>query len=404
MYPFLTNEFQGIGGVIRYTPEDFQVTEIPAYPCTGEGEHVFLYVEKKNLSTLELVNRLASQLKISPHDVGYAGQKDCHALTRQYFSVPLRTLPYVEKINLSGVQVLSVQRHQNKLRIGHLHGNIFHILIRDYDKDKISNLSLIRDKLLEKGVPNYFGEQRFGSQNNTHIIGKALLQKNGHDLLQSMFAPAPTLDSERIAKAKEYYASKEYDLAYKEMPSEFRTEKLLLKKLASGVTEDKIFSIIPKPMQTFYICAYQSWLFNEILACRLDNIDSIETGDLAVKHPGRTVFLVENAEKEQQRCKLHEISPSGPIFGCKMIQPQEKPLERELELLKRENITKEMFSLDGERRSLRFFLQDVSWEVVQEGIWLNFTLPKSCYATVVLREFIKYPQSQNFDFENAQFD
>jgi tRNA pseudouridine13 synthase len=404
MYPFLTKELQGIGGVIRYTPEDFQVTEIPAYPCTGTGEHIFLYVEKKDLYTLEVVNSLATQLKISPHDVGYAGQKDCHALTRQYFSVPQSALPYIEKINLPGVQILSIQRHQNKLRIGHLHGNIFHILIRDYNKDQIPNLSLIKEQLLEKGVPNYFGEQRFGSQNNTHIIGKAILQNNGHDLLEAMFAPAPTIDSERIAKAKEYYIHKEYDLAYKEMPAKFKTEKLLLKKLASGVPEKNIISMIPKQMHTFFICAYQSWLFNEILTSRLDHLDSIETGDLAVKHPGRTVFLVEDSNIEQQRCKLHEISASGPIYGRKMIQPQGKPLEREMELLQKENITKEMFPLDGERRSLRFFLQDLSWEIVPEGIWINFTLPKSCYATVVLRELMKYSQSQNFGFENAQFD
>jgi len=142
-------------------------------------------------------------------------------------------------------------------------------------------------------------------------------------------------------------------------------------------------------MYTFYICAYQAWLFNEILSQRIEHLDSIELGDLAVKHPSRSVFFVEDQEKEQIRCNNKEISASGPIWGYKMIQPRYKPLQREIELLEKENISMSMFPILGERRSLRFFVQNLSWQKTEQGMWISFTLPKSCYATVVLREFMK---------------
>lgn len=389
MYPFLTNEFSGINGIIRHSPEDFQVTEIPAYPCSGEGEHIFLYIEKSNLTTLELVKQLSQKLKISLKDVGYAGQKDCHALTKQYISIPQKALPLIEKINIPNVKILSIQRHKNKLRLGHLQGNEFRICIRNYDESKECNIVSIANKLVDIGVPNYFGEQRFGIQNNTQWIGKAILQKDSKALLQVFFGTFTENDSPKMQQIKQYFLQGNYKSASEEIPSEFRTEKYILKKLAMGLSPEKIISIIPKHMHTFYICAYQAWLFNEILSQRIENLDNIELGDLAVKHPSRSVFLVEDQEKEQIRCNNKEISASGPIWGYKMIQPRYKPLQREIELLEKENISMSMFPILGERRSLRFFVQNLSWQKTEQGMWISFTLPKSCYATVVLREFMK---------------
>ena len=175
--------------------------------------------------------------------------------------------------------------------------------------------------------------------------------------MQVFFGTFTENDSPKMQQIKQYFLQGNYKSASEEIPSEFRTEKYILKKLAMGLSPEKIISIIPKHMYTFYICAYQAWLFNEILSQRIEHLDSIELGDLAVKHPSRSVFFVEDQEKEQIRCNNKEISASGPIWGYKMIQPRYKPLQREIELLEKENISMSMFPILGERRSLRFLFK-----------------------------------------------
>ncbi|MFN9719838.1 MAG: tRNA pseudouridine(13) synthase TruD, partial [Planctomycetota bacterium] len=159
---------------IRECLEDFVVEEIAAYALSGSGEHAFLWIEKRGLAAPELVNQIIRTLGVPSRDVGIAGQKDRHAVTRQYCSIPKRFAQDVERLNGPDLQVLSVTHHQNKLKTGHLKGNRFELRLRSATGFTTDDAIRVGDRLRElesSGFPNYFGPQRFGHDGNTLIDG-----------------------------------------------------------------------------------------------------------------------------------------------------------------------------------------------------------------------------------------
>ncbi|WP_372370378.1 tRNA pseudouridine(13) synthase TruD [Candidatus Uabimicrobium sp. HlEnr_7] len=389
--PFLTCDLPGIGGNIKQYPEDFMVEERLLFPLSGNGEHLYVLVEKKNITTTEVVRILCQKLSIQKRAVGYAGQKDARAITKQHFS--LHGVSEQQLKNLQGLdscKFLSSKRHDKKLKLGQISGNFFSIVIRNSKKD-ITLVRKILSHLQTVGVPNYFGAQRFGSTYNTHLLGKYLLLNNHNLFAEALFQPHHN-DRSRVATAKKYFSIKEYKEAYKTMPGTFEAEKVVLSNLARGKEIEYSVKRIPKKIKYFYICAYQSYLFNLSLAQRLPTLDILWDGDLAVLHPSRSVFLVDNSVKEQPRCTKNNISPSGPVFGYKMTCPRGKQLQIEKNIATQENLDIELFrdyKAKGERRSYRFFLQETDVSENEQGILVHFFLNKGCYATTVLREIMK---------------
>ena len=173
---YLTADLPGVGGAIKQRPEDFLVEELPLYEPAGEGEHLYLFVEKRGLSTTELVGVVARAFGVRPGDIGYAGMKDKQAITRQLLSIHLpgkagEAAPMPE-INHERVGVLWADRHANKLRRGHLKGNRFSIKIRGVDIGKVRAATSALRRLAATGAPNRAGEQRFGAHQNNHRIGR----------------------------------------------------------------------------------------------------------------------------------------------------------------------------------------------------------------------------------------
>src|SRR6266480_1679967 len=125
--PYLTRDFPGVGGTLKQRPEDFFVQEIPIYEPTGQGEHVFFEIQKRDVSTFDAINRIAAALGISTRDIGYAGLKDARALTRQILSAWGTTPERVMALALPDISVLWAQPHSAKLRLGHLAANRFAI-------------------------------------------------------------------------------------------------------------------------------------------------------------------------------------------------------------------------------------------------------------------------------------
>ena len=130
MHPYLTADIPGCGGTIKESPEDFRVEEIPSYLPCGSGEHCYLTIEKNGITTLEAIRRIAQNLKIQERDIGYAGMKDAVGITRQTISIQWITPEKALALDLDGVKVVSAERHSNKLKLGHLKGNRFRIVIR----------------------------------------------------------------------------------------------------------------------------------------------------------------------------------------------------------------------------------------------------------------------------------
>src|SRR5476651_2011038 len=145
--PLLTADLPGIGGKIKTLPEDFEVEEIPAYEPSGQGDFLYLWIEKRDMGAEYFTRQIARRLDLPVGEVGTAGLKDRHAVTRQMVSVPVRAESQLAKLDGDGVKVLSVSRHGNKLKAGHLHGNRFRILIRDVDPAADERIPPILDRL-----------------------------------------------------------------------------------------------------------------------------------------------------------------------------------------------------------------------------------------------------------------
>ncbi|AEB11891.1 tRNA pseudouridine(13) synthase TruD [Marinithermus hydrothermalis] len=329
-YPYLTADQPGIGGRIRVRTRDFQVEEVPAYPPSGQGEHLFIHLEKEGLTTRQVFEYIRDEMGVPEKLIGVAGLKDKHALTRQWFSIPKSHAPHLPRLErLPGVRVLEAAYHRNKLGVGHLKGNRFAILVRDPEGPP-ERARAILEALAAKGVPNYYGPQRFG------IGGK----------------------------------------------NPERGYRLVTTGKGRGTPW----------LKKFLIGSLQSLLFNDWVALRLERglYDRVVKGDIAKKHDSGGEFRVEDPEAETPRAQRLEISATGPLYGRKYFEATDEARRLEDAVLARYGLAREQFrARKGARRPVRFPLTDWSVEVTGEGVWLRFFLPKGSYATAVLREVMK---------------
>lgn len=351
-----------IAGSIKTHPEDFVVEEIPLYEHCGSGEHVYLSVQKKNLSHDDLLKIVARATHVLPNEIGYAGRKDLRAQTTQLLSVHLPNGDVELPSDLGGIRVLWQSRHTNKLHLGHLLGNRFKIRIRNADPGFTTLIQERMKYISREGIPNAFGPQRFGNYKNNHQLGKSILLE---DLDQVI-----------------------HDLALCDRP------------LSKRVTSYQSISAIAKPLRRLWVNALQSAIFNDGLAQRImeGTWSRPILGDLICMHGarGRTfeATVEEIKSKEfQSRVKLVEVSPTGPLWGRKMRDPGSTVLERELEVLQSFGLKKSDFVKTkqygvGGRRPLRVPVKNTS---IVEGedmhgpfVLAQFELPAGSYATVVI--------------------
>jgi tRNA pseudouridine13 synthase len=337
--PLLTVELPGMGGKIKTQPEDFEVEEIPAYEPSGQGDFLYLWIEKRDMGAEYFTRQVGKRLDIPAGEVGTAGLKDRRAVTRQMVSVPASVEARVQQLDGDGIKVLRVGRHSNKLRPGHLHGNRFRILIRDLipPADAARRANAILERIRLHGMPNYYGAQRFGHDGETLAMGLALLH------------------GERTAKP-------------------IRTP--FLKKLA--------------------LSAAQSALFNHVLAQRFRDglLRRVLPGDVMCKIPFGGMFVAQDVETEQMRFDAREIVTAGPIFGRKTFAAAAEAADREQAALTAFALTESSLRgfgklLQGTRRHNLVYLDDLAAAVEPDGLRLTFTLPAGSYATIVLREFTK---------------
>ena len=182
--PYLTADLPGTGGRIKTKTDDFIVREIPLYPASGQGIHVYFTIEKRGISTLSAVNMIARALGRKTMEIGYAGLKDTQAVARQTFSIEHESHTRIAALELPQIRILEVTRHQNKLKIGHLAGNHFTIKIRNDQwaiaggsvADAGQKATAVLQRLATTGVPNFFGPQRFGMRGDNHQLGLSLLR------------------------------------------------------------------------------------------------------------------------------------------------------------------------------------------------------------------------------------
>ena len=396
---YLTADRPGIGGQIKLRPEDFIVTEVPAYEPSGQGTHVYFCIQKRGMDTRTAVRRIAQALGVSPRDVGYAGQKDRHAVTRQTLSAEHVEPAAVEKLQIPDIGVLWVSRHTNKLRLGHLRGTRFDLKIRGVGPEALIAARDILDHLNRRGVPNYFGPQRFGVRGNGHRLGLALIRRDNREFVDLLLGrPEPGVDHGPMLKARQFYEQQKFEEARQCWPPYHREERAALTVLARGQNAKRARHAVDKHLRRFLVSALQSYLFNQVLVQRLATIDTLLAGDLAYRHHHGAVFRVEDPAVEQPRADRLEISPSGPLYGYRMTWPTDEPERIEREVVARFGIDVEWFGqgghrVRGDRRPLRIALEspEIAAGADDAGPYVQvaFTLPSGAYATIVLRELTK---------------
>jgi tRNA pseudouridine13 synthase len=408
--PYLTDGIPAIRAAIKRRYEDFRVEEIPAYEACGTGDHVYFTIEKQGLATMRAVNDIARKLGVAPRDIGLAGLKDARAVAVQTLSLEHVEPSRVAEMDIPRIRVLSVTRHKNKLKIGHLRGNRFVIRMRDVDMDRIGDVKAACDILVRRGVPNYFGQQRFGQRGDTWQIGKAVLQRDPVTAVDLVLGRPGPFDTGEVLKARKLYEAGRYEAAAKAWPFGFRDNARACRAMdKSKGRHVRAFHAIDIRLKKFFVNAYQSYLFNQVLAVRIHELDQVRTGDLAYKHVNGAVFRVEDEAAEAPRAAAFEISPTGPIFGYRMTEAEGRAREIEDAVLAGQGLTLDVFrsgremKFHGARRPLRFAPEDLTTEFGADEhgacLELRLTLPSGCYATMVLREICKQELQEGLEEE-----
>lgn len=325
--------------LFKVTPEDFKVTEFFSDPFSGQGEHIILKIEKRGLNTEEVVRSLARAINKPAKLISYAGLKDKQAITTQYLSVhaPGEEIEGIAQLSAPGWKVLESTRHNKKLKPGFLAGNQFEIHLHEVVESEEIITRLKRIAL--EGVPNYFGEQRFGREAGNLV----------------------------------------------------RAEELLVQ---GRKVKDKF-------LKGLYYSAARSWLFNLILTKRVENNswNTVLAGDVIQLEGSNSIFVAEEADELlSHRIKEKDISPASPLAGksknkatglaqslINEVYEQWQPWVQALE----------QQGLEEAWRANILHVFDLNWVLEGTSLKLSFTLPVGAYATVVLRELIRYTTVKN---------
>jgi tRNA pseudouridine13 synthase len=335
--PFVTAELPGSGGTLKASPEDFRVDELPAYLPSGAGPHLYLHVEKRGRTTRDVLRDLAARLGVSERDAGYAGLKDREAVTTQWLSFLTARDPDPAALAGDGLRVLEGSRHANKLRTGHVRGNRFAVTVRG---GELAPARACAAALAERGLPNFFGPQRFGADGRNAEVGRAILRGEG------------TAEARRAARDR------------------------FLRRLS--------------------ISAWQSAAFNRWLSERMADglFAAALAGDVLKKLESGGTFVCEDPAADGPRVARFEVSPAGPMFGHR-LRPVTAgaPREREERILRDEGMTLADLARGGDEaegtwRAARLPLA-ITLEPTEGGYRAAFDLPRGSYATVVMRELMK---------------
>ena len=406
---------KGIGGKIRAKYEDFYVEEIPLSMPSGEGPNTLFLIEKIGRDTLDVVLDIAQMLHIDRKRMGFAGMKDKRAITRQWLCVSNFEVENIKKLQdkLYNVKILKITQNEKKLRIGQLIGNKFRLLIRDSDNHEL-DAEIAKEILAElsvRGVPNYYGWQRFGKNRpNTHIVGKKLLENDLKKVIDAYIGNPYSQEHEHIKMARKMYDDGKLEEALEAMPKGMRYEKMMLKTLIKEMKKQNVENIasldeksykkaiesLPKPLKRMFVHAYQSYLFNKAVSKRVElGIDKYVEGDIIIDNEEHLVH--EFGEGIDKRIKSFEFHPTAPLFGSKVPLASGKLGQMEKKILDDEGVTLKDFEVPkmpklgshGLRRAIRFKIWDILVEATAEGVLVEFSIPKGCYATAVLREIMK---------------
>lgn len=339
---YASNDNNRPSAILKQTPEDFRVTEELGYDTCGEGEHQYLWVEKKQANTAWVAEQLARYTGLPLRQVTYAGRKDKYAVTQQWFGLhaPGAANFDFSSFDCEGVKILGHHRHNKKLRTGQLQGNRFAIALRQVSDPErlVDNLK----RAASEGVPNYFGEQRFGM---VRLDDSGRRQEGGN--LQ------------------------------------------LAEKMLNGEV------IRNRNKRNMALSALRSWLFNEIVSQRIaqGKLDTLLPGDALMLNGSNSFFINDNSDDLPARYTQQDLAPTAALWGKGTPPSLEEALALEMSVAQATPAVCDFLQdagLKQERRPVKIWPRQLEWQHIGDTVRVEFSLPSGCYATTVLRECVDF--------------
>lgn len=357
---FLTHS--GVNFVFTKNSKDFTVEEIPLYEFSGEGEHVVALIRKKDMTTWEMLSFISSALGVKQKEIGYAGLKDKDGMTIQHISLPRNFETAIKELGHPNIKVLSVVRHKNKIKLGHLAGNKFFIRLKKIMPSDFAKLKNALKTIEKEGMPNYFGYQRFGRDGKNHELGREI---------------AHGTKRERNQNLKRFFISAYQSYLF----NDWLDFRIKLSRLAESFDKKELEDAIKAH------CASKGIAIDPKLGAELKKqkqFFKILDGDAMCHYPHGRLFFAEDMKSEGDRFGAKEVAPTGLL--CGESNKTAKTNAFEIEKLFIDEKVKAL----GDRRYAWIFPTDCSIEYDEEEAHakIRFSLPKGSYATVLLEELV----------------
>jgi tRNA pseudouridine13 synthase len=412
---FYATRSPGADGRLKSTPEAFRVTEISSYPLPdADGAFVVLRLLSRDWEQHELAAAVGRRLGLPPHSLQWSGTKDRRAVAERLFSyrgpLPDRDL------GLRDVDLIEAYRARDGLVLGHHYGNSFDLAVEEMsataERSEVAFRAVDAELRSGAGVPNFFGPQRFGEVRPiTHEVGRWIVRGDLARAVEVYLADRPGAGTPGAGDdARRTYAEHHDPVrALREFPPEYRFERTLLDHLARGHSPERALHALSRDLRTLFIHAYQSWLFNRWLSARHERglpLDRPAPGDRLVRvardgtarGPESVPVEADNVTECAELVARGRAWVAGPLVGYELgsaSSPVDPVMQK---ILDQEAITPASFRLPsspdlasrGAWRPVVVSTPPISIRAEEHGVRFRFALPKGCYATVLLREFLKH--------------
>ncbi len=408
-----------MGGVIRQEIEDFCVEELTNRVESTNGNYLIVELTKKNWEVHHLIRDLSSILRVSQKRFGWAGTKDKRAITKQKISIWDIDEEDLARVRLRDVELKLVGRSNKKISLGDLWGNRFKITVRAIPLNVEETLSRVKaiNQELEKGVPNFFGVQRFGENRPvTHVVGEAIQRGDFKDAALTYIARPFPGEPEEIKNARQFvWDTGDFKEGLKIYPINLQFERAMMNRLISHPEDyPGSFMVLSPNLQKMFLHAYQSYIFNKILSRRIESGLSINEAydgeivcfknEMGLPDTSRLQKVTkENLDGINNLINRGRAFVTAPLVGYETGFANGVPGEIERAVVSGMKVDLPGFRVPlmpelgskGLRREIILQLRP-EFSVVEDELnagmtklILEFSLQKGSYATIVLREYMK---------------
>lgn len=355
-------------GYIKDKFEDFIVEEVSFEKEKKEGNYTYFTLIKTNWTTMRALHRIARYCHVSWKRFSFAGTKDKHGITKQLVCVKGVKPSVLEKLKIKDIKISNIFTSDKQLRLGELHGNKFIVTVKDYECKHLKEVLELFKQKIKQGVPNYFGEQRFGIQRpDNHIIGKLILKENYEEAMKELLAKSYSSEGEQSRNARDFLFENwgEWKEALTKFPKYLSVERIILNHLTKHKTDFvNAMRKLPKNIAKIFVYSYQSYIFNLSVS---KMIEKNLLADFEIELPGYASTLkklggsVVEEILNNENMKLSDFRVSSyPEISCR----------------------------GGIRRVLLFPKRFGINSIKKNQYTISFQLPKASYATMVLKELV----------------